>query len=99
MKTKEEFEKLVNDLTELEMADLLESCEQVMNRNKWNKLRDTIFIDSDIVEDLEWRNSKLSEDVDELESAKDDLERVATRALEQLNGGKIEEAKKILSEI
>lgn len=99
MKRKEEFESLVENLTELEMADLLESCEQVINRNKWNKLRDAIFTDSDVVENLEWENSKLEDKIDELDNEKEDIERDANRALEYLIGGKIDEAKKILSEI
>lgn len=40
MKSKEFFELLVADLTELEMTDLLESCNELIDRNKWTKLRE-----------------------------------------------------------
>lgn len=46
MKTKEEFESFVADLTELEMQDLLDSCAAILETNRWGQLKKS-FEDSE----------------------------------------------------
>lgn len=72
MKTKEEFESLVADLTELEMSDLLDSCVAIMEANRWNQLKKT-FVDKEEVEDLQYEISKLEEKVSDLESTENEF--------------------------
>lgn len=99
MKTKEEFEKLVEGLTELEMTDLLEVCNDTINRNKWAELRDECIGDGNKIDELENENHELQESVDELESEKDEIEAKVVDALDSLVKGNTDKAKKILSEI
>lgn len=99
MKTKEEFETLVVGLTELEMADLLEVCSAVIDRNKWGNLRDECIGDGDKIDELEDEVHEAQEQRDALEEEKDSIERDANTALEFLVKGDIEKAKKILSDI
>jgi|SRR6476620_11958981 len=99
MKNKEDFEKLTSDLTELEMADLLDVCSGMIDRNKWGGLLDQIFNDSDKAEDLEYSLSKSLEREEELESELEECKSSANKALECLIKGEIEKAKQTLSEI
>lgn len=99
MKTREEFESFVADLTELEMADLLESCSNVIDRNKWGNLRDECIGDGDKIDELQDAAHELDEKLMTLEEEKDSIEREANTALEYLIKGDIEKAKKILSNI
>lgn len=89
----------IADLTELEMTDLLESCNELIDRNKWTKLREEVFTEGLQIDELQDENDKLSEDNEELQYEKDELERDCNKALDYLNEGEIEKAKKILSEI
>lgn len=98
MKTKEEFEVLVSSLTELEMTDLLESCDAVMAANRWVDLRKT-FADRDEVEDLEYNIGKLEYRVEELRDEIKDIKSDVMKALDFLVDGQIEKAKLKLSEI
>lgn len=84
MKTAEDFEMLVSDLTELEMESLLEVCNQKLYRDKMNALREKLFREDDLgtMEDLE-------DEVKELESKneklQDKLDRARTLASEAIS--------------
>lgn len=99
MKSKEFFEMFIADLTELEMTDLLESCNELIDRNKWAKLREQVFTDDYTIDVLESKMDDLADDNDRLERMNDDIQTDANRALECLVDGKIDEAKKILANI
>lgn len=73
MKTAEDFEILVSDLTELEMESLLEVCNQKLYRDKMNALREKLFREDDLgtmedsedeIKELESKNEKLQDKLD-----------------------------------
>ncbi len=99
MKSKQFFELLVDDLTELEMTDLLEACEASIYRNRWTELRKVTMGDFETIEDLEDKIVEKEEEISDLEGDKMLLEREANKALDFLNDGKIDEAKTILSNL
>lgn len=99
IKTKEDFEKLVADLSELEMSDLLDVCTAVVERNKWSGLQYEYLKDFDRLDELENEVHEKDEKIDMLEQDAQDNESITTRALELLIDGKIDEAKKKLAQI
>lgn len=99
MKTKEEFESFVADLTELEMADLLEVCNQLIERNKWSEMRDEIITDNDKVGDLEATIAEKEEEIENLEEAADFKDQQIIKVLSLLENDKFDEAKLKLSQI
>lgn len=99
MKSKAFFELLVADLTELEMADLLESCIGVIERERWKELRKQVLVDSDRIEDLEYENDLLEDKIEKLEDQISDYQTEIVTAIKALEDNDPEEAKQILTAI
>lgn len=99
MKTKEEFEVICANLTELEMADLLEVCSAIIDRNEWGNLRDQCIGDGDKISDLEEESEKKDEKIWRLEEEIEDYEKEIIKVLSLLENDKVAEAKTKLSQI
>lgn len=97
MKSKEFFQLFVADLTELEMADLLESCIGVIEREHWKELRKQVLVDSDRIEDLEYENGSLEDKIEKLEDQISDYQTEIVTAIKALEDSNPEEAKQILT--
>lgn len=99
MKSKAFFELLVADLTELEMTDLLESCIGVIEREHWKELHKQVLVDSDRIEDLEYENGNLEDEIEKLEDQISDYQTGIVTAIKALEDNDPEEAKQILTAI
>jgi len=99
MKSKEFFELFVADLTELEMADLLESCIGMVERNQWKELRKQALVDSGRIEDLEYENGDLEDKIGKLEDQISDYQTEIVTAIKALEDNDPDEAKQILTAI
>lgn len=84
MKTKEEFESFVSGLTELEMSDLLQACNQKIIRDQMGALVD-IFRDEDLEEEMERIQDNQSEEIADLEKFNDNLRSEISKVLAKLD--------------
>lgn len=100
MKSRNFFDELVSDLTELEMQSLLEACFTVVNNNHWEEMRDeALDIDLPDIDALENELQDAERAKEKAEDELDDYKYAVKQAIKALSENNIEDVKQILTEI